>query len=130
MDLYVKNEKYDGYIRDACIWRKEIDIYDKMTVQIKYANNVFTSYSLTTYSPYEGWRIAFNGTKGRIDASLGVPWERSENNADATIEGNRLKKDYDEIKVMDNFGAYEIIKVPHAQGDHGGADYPIKRSNI
>jgi hypothetical protein len=23
---------------------------------------------LTTYSPYEGYRIAFNGTKGRIDA--------------------------------------------------------------
>ena len=92
MDLYVNNENYDGYIRDGCIWREEIDIYDKMAVQIKYANNVFTSYSLTTYSPYEGWRIAFNGTKGRLDASLGVPWESElENNANAH-EGNRLKK--------------------------------------
>ena len=27
---------------------------------------------------------------------------------------------------MDNFGAYEIIKVPHATGDHGGADTRLK----
>ncbi|MDO8952707.1 MAG: Gfo/Idh/MocA family oxidoreductase, partial [Draconibacterium sp.] len=58
MEIYVQNEKYDGYIRDNCVWRNNIDIYDKMAVQIKYANNVQVSYSLTTYSPYEGWRIA------------------------------------------------------------------------
>ncbi|MFC1606062.1 Gfo/Idh/MocA family protein, partial [Pseudomonadota bacterium] len=61
MDLYKANEHHDGYIRDACLWRKEIDIFDKMAVQIKYANNVQVAYSLTTYSPYEGFRLAFNG---------------------------------------------------------------------
>jgi predicted dehydrogenase len=45
MDLYVANEQYDGYIRDNCLWRENIDIYDKMAVQIKYANNVSVSYS-------------------------------------------------------------------------------------
>ncbi len=40
MKLYVENEKYDGYVRDNCLWRDEVDIYDKMAVQIKYANNV------------------------------------------------------------------------------------------
>lgn len=68
LDLYVANEKYDGYLRDGCVFREDIDIYDKMAVQIKYANNVQVSYSLTTYSPYEGYRIAFNGTKGRLEA--------------------------------------------------------------
>jgi len=48
MNLYVANEHHDGYIRDNCVWRKEIDIYDKMAVQIRYANNVTVSYSLTT----------------------------------------------------------------------------------
>ena len=38
--LYVENEHHDGYIRDSCVWRPEIDIYDKMAVQIKYANDV------------------------------------------------------------------------------------------
>jgi len=74
MDLYVKNEKYDGYIRDNCLYREEINIYDKMSAQVKYKNNVVLNYSLTTYSPYEGWKVAFNGTKGRIEAWLDIPY--------------------------------------------------------
>src|SRR5690606_12930082 len=77
--LYVENEKYDGYIRDNCVYRDEIDIYDKMSAQIKYANNAIVNYSLTTYSPFEGWKIAFNGQKGRIDAWLDIPWITNEN---------------------------------------------------
>ena len=30
----------------------KIDIFDKMVVQIKYANDVQVSYSLVTYSPF------------------------------------------------------------------------------
>ncbi len=33
-----------------------------------YSNKVQVSYSLTAYSPYEGYRISFNGTKGKLDA--------------------------------------------------------------
>ena len=76
MDLYVNNEQYDGYIRDRCLFSEDIDIYDKMSAQIKYANNVSVNYSLTTYSPFEGWRIAFNGTEGRIEASLDIPYNK------------------------------------------------------
>ncbi|HYO21642.1 MAG TPA: Gfo/Idh/MocA family oxidoreductase, partial [Flavisolibacter sp.] len=54
-NLYVKNEHHDGYLRDGCVWREDIDIWDKMSAQIKYANGVTVNYSLTTYSPYEGW---------------------------------------------------------------------------
>src|SRR5258705_950181 len=53
MDLYVKNYEYDHYLRDGCVWREDIDIFDKMSVQIKYANKLQVSYSLTTYHPYE-----------------------------------------------------------------------------
>ena len=62
------NEKYDGYHRDGCVFRNDVNIYDKMAATIKYKNGVQVSYSLTAYSPYEGYRIAFNGTKGRMDA--------------------------------------------------------------
>src|SRR5690606_39405743 len=72
--LYVENEMYDGYIRVSCLFRKEIDIFDKMSVQIKYEINAVVNYSLTTYSPFEGWRIAFNGTEGRIEAWLDIPY--------------------------------------------------------
>jgi hypothetical protein len=114
MDLYVNNEKYDGYFRDGCLWRNEINIFDKMAVQIKYANKVQVSYSLTTYSPYEGYRIAFNGTKGRLEAWIQErqPWP---------------KKDYDEIRLTNNFGESELIKISHAGG---GDDTRLWTSSI
>ncbi len=129
MDLYVKNEKYDGYIRDNCLWREEIDIYDKMSAQIKYANNVVVNYSLTTYSPYEGWRIAFNGKDGRLESWEDIPWRRQEiiNQAQRhAAEMNQSGDDnvrYDEIFLMKNFNPdYEIFKVEAARGGHGGGD--------
>jgi len=113
MRLYADNEKYDGYHRDGCVWRNDINIFDKMAVQIKYANKVQVSYSLTTYSPYEGYRIAFNGTKGRMEAWIHErqPWP---------------KENYDEIRVTDNFGETELIKVSHGGGGHGGGDTRLK----
>ena len=131
MDLYVANEKHDGYIRDACLWRKDINIYDKMAVQAKYANNAYLSYSLTTYSPYEGWRIAFNGTKGRIDSWLDIPWQGNIVNDLSQEELHKLEmkqKEADKnrvtqtIMVMDNFGDYETVNVTHSRSGHGGGD--------
>ncbi len=129
MDLYVANEKYDGYIRDNCLWRDEIDIYDKMAVQIKYANNVSVSYSLTTYSPYEGLRIAFNGMNGRIDSWEDIPWRKQEKINQAELHakemnqsGKKQAEKYDEIMVMKNFQDYELVKVLHSGSGHGGGD--------
>lgn len=73
MELYVANEKYDGYLRDGCVFKKDVNIFDKMAATIKYKNGVQVAYSLTTYSPYEGYRIAFNGTKGRLEAGFRNP---------------------------------------------------------
>ncbi len=107
--LYVDNEQYDGYHRDGCVFRKDANIFDKMAATIKYKNNVQVSYSLTAYSPYEGYRIAFNGTKGRIDA-----W----------IEESRpvSDKNYDEIVLFRNFGKREYIQIPFGTSGHGGGD--------
>jgi predicted dehydrogenase len=129
MDLYVENEKHDGYIRDNCLWRKEIDIYDKMSAQIKYANNVIVNYSLTTYSPYEGWRIAFNGKDGRLESWEDIPWRRQEIVNQAQRHAAEMNQSgegnvhYDEIFIMKNFNPdYEILKVEAARGGHGGGD--------
>lgn len=126
--LYVENEQHDGYIRDSCVFRKEIDIYDKMAVQIKYANNVQVNYSLTTYSPYEGMTIAFNGMNGRIDSWDGIPWRRQEKLNQAELHAKEMDQDkeepteYEEIFVADNFGESKMIKVPRERGGHGGGD--------
>ena len=109
MMLYVENEKHDGYLRDGCVFREDIDIFDKMAVQVRYANRVQVSYSLTAYSPYEGYRISFNGTKGKIDAWIKEmqPWK---------------EEAYDEIQLTTNFGKREVFRVPHEGGGHGGGD--------
>lgn len=114
-DLYVNNESHDGYLRDGCVFKEDINIYDKMAATIKYENGVQVSYSLTAYSPYEGYRIAFNGTKGRMDV-----WIEESN----PIE----EKNYDEIMITHNFGTREFIRVPHGQSGHGGGDRLLKDS--
>ena len=111
--LYVDNEQYDGYHRDGCVFRNDVNIYDKMAATIRYMNGVQVSYSLTTYSPYEGYRIAFNGTKGRMDA-----WIQESN---PTTDAN-----YDEIMVSKNFGKREYYHIPHGEGGHGGGDKLLK----
>jgi len=129
MDLYVKNEKYDGYIRDNCLFRHEINIYDKMSAQIKYANDVLVNYSLTTYSPFEGWRIAFNGTDGRIEAWLDIPWMENSGMDQAELHAAEMdqgeKKDDKERKPIilhKNWKDYQTIEVVSERGGHGGGD--------
>jgi predicted dehydrogenase len=114
MAIYADNEKYDGYLRDGCVWKEDIDIFDKMAVQIKYANNVQVSYSLTTHSPYEGYRIAFNGTKGRLEAWIKEhqPWE---------------EEAFDEIQLTTNFGKREIIRIANNEEGHGGGDVRLRK---
>ena len=76
--MYVDNEHHDGYIRDGCVFRSEIDIYDKMSAQVIYANGVTLNYSLTTYSPYEGLRLSFNGHDGKIDTWQDIPYQHGD----------------------------------------------------
>jgi predicted dehydrogenase len=113
MEMYVANEKYDGYYRDGCVFREKINIFDKMCASIKYANNTTVSYSLTTYAPYEGYRIAFCGTKGRLEAWIKEkqPWE---------------EEPFDEIQLTSMFGKREIIKIDNREGGHGGGDTRMK----
>jgi len=129
MQLYVANEKHDGYIRDACLWRNEIDIFDKMAVQIRYANNVQVSYSLTTYSPFEGWHIAFNGFNGRVESWEDIPWHSKVEVDQAELHKMEMSQnqqekptEFNEIIRMENFHKYERILVPILRSGHGGGD--------
>jgi hypothetical protein len=63
----VNAEKADGYLRDGCVYRQDIDIFDTMNAVVKYSTGVHMSYAVHTYMPIEGYRVAFNGTKGRLE---------------------------------------------------------------
>jgi predicted dehydrogenase len=108
--LYDEPAAADGYHRDACVFREDIDIFDTMTAVIRYANGAHVSYSLNAAMPIEGYAIAFNGHRGRIELRQyeRQPWSTPPE---------------DEILVLPSFGgAVERIRVPHAPGGHFGGD--------
>ncbi len=128
MNLYVNNEKHDGYIRDNCLFRKEINIYDKMSAQIKYADETIVNYSLTTYSPFEGWRIAFNGTNGRIEGWLDIPYQSDVKIDQEELHNLEMSQSEDdssgfqpiiEHRLWEDF---KTVQVPYERGGHGGGD--------
>ena len=128
MDLYVANEKHDGYIRDNCLFRREINIYDKMSAQIKYMNDVVVNYSLTTYSPFEGWRIAFNGTDGRLEAWQDIPYQKNIEVNQAQLHSAEMDQSkteevvHEPIIVHKLWKDFNIIPASFQRGGHGGGD--------
>ena len=68
--LYLDHEHHDGYFRDRCVFRPGIDIEDTMNVIVKYDTGATLSYSLNAFNAWEGYQIAFNGTKGRLEHSI------------------------------------------------------------
>jgi len=108
-ELYQKNECFDGYIRDRCVFDDEIDIEDTMTLAVRYSGGTQMSYSLNAHAIYEGWQIAFNGTEGRLEAS---EWHgRSD-----------VDTDKQDILIHRPGKPVEVISVPVDPGEHGGGD--------
>lgn len=138
-ELYLEAERHDGYIRDACVFSSEIDIEDTMGAIVDYDQGAQLHYSLHSYLPYEGWRIAFNGSKGRLEAGLierYYPEEKTRLSERSKVkrrspkaftpgvdEGDLSKgNDVDEIRIYPLFGGVETVHVPHVRGGHGGGD--------
>lgn len=108
-EMYYKAESEDGYIRDACPFSSDIDIYDNMSVSVRYEGGALLTYTLTTYNPYEGYKISITGDKGRIEAFEGYTGE------------NAMIPIY-EIKIFKSNDEVQIIKFPKNEGTHGGGD--------
>lgn len=115
--LYADAESEDGYFRDACVFREDIDIYDTMTANVRYSSGALMSYSLNAFMPIEGYHLAFNGLEGRIEIRMfeRQPWE--------ALRG------MDEIRVTKSFGTSEIIQSPWGEGGHYGGD-PLLRAML
>ena len=116
--LYLDNEQFDGYIRDACVFSDRIDIEDTMNLTVRYQNKVTMSYSLNAFIPWEGYVITFNGMSGRLE-------HKSEGaviiNSDGTHPG-ALKKEGSWIHVYPHFKPAYEIEACIGFGDHGGGD--------
>ncbi len=113
--MYADNEKYDGYYKDGCVYADDIDIYDTMSVNVRYNGGTLLTYSLNATCAYEGWRVSFNGSKGRIEAFL--------------PETGPDKSEINKIKVynLNNEVTEYIIQDLPSEG-HNGGDAKLQRN--
>lgn len=117
--LYLDNERYDGYFRDRCVFRPDIDIEDTMNVIVRYRAGATLSYSLNAFNAWEGYRIAFNGTKGRIEHEIVEP---SATSAGANAPGAWGGEDLVRTLVIPLRGPAREIEPWSGEGSHGGGD--------
>ena len=68
--LYLDAEREDGYQRDRSVFGDGISIEDTMAVMVRFENGAVMSYSLNAHCPWEGYRVMFNGTKGRLEVDV------------------------------------------------------------
>jgi predicted dehydrogenase len=116
--LYLDQEHHDGYFRDKCVFRPDIDIEDNMNVIVQYDNGVNLSYSLNAFNAWEGYQIAFNGTKGRLEHSI---VEDGNVFADNTVVGAAVAGGIS-TRVIPMRGPARIIEPWSGEGAHGGGD--------
>ncbi|XEC93535.1 Gfo/Idh/MocA family protein [Paenibacillus tarimensis] len=116
--MYLDAEHEDGYRRDQSVFGDGINIEDTMGVMVRYKNNAILTYSLNAYLPWEGYRIAFNGTKGRLEMSV-VEQSYVNSGGDKALEGALKGKT---MIVYPMFGKPYEVQVQEGKGGHGGGD--------
>ena len=68
--LYLEAENHDGYLRDRDVFGAGITIEDNLALVVDYASGATLSYSLNAHSHWEGYRVAVNGTLGRVELEV------------------------------------------------------------
>jgi len=128
-EMYLNAEHEDGYLRDQSVFGDNINIEDDMGLMVRYRNGAMMTYHLTAYSPWEGYRIAFNGCKGRLESEV---FENSYVSGDSD-DANRPEVRDDEslaikestrILLRPHWGPPQEIEVDEGNGEggHGGGD--------
>jgi predicted dehydrogenase len=112
--MYIDPEKVDNYHRDGCVFAKDIDIEDTMSLNVRYSKGALLNYSLVAHAPYEGWRLTINGVDGRLEA-------------EEYSSGNGTNAPFNYIYCYDRNGDKITHEIAKAQGDHGGGDERLLR---
>lgn len=128
-ELYLNAEHEDGYRRDQSVFSDGISIEDDMGVMVRYENGAVMTYHLTAYSPWEGFRVMFNGTRGRIEYEV---TEVSYVSAGATdvhdigAHSNEKKVPVEplnlQVRLLWEKPEQIEVKEGEGEGGHGGGD--------
>jgi predicted dehydrogenase len=131
--MYLEAEHHDGYLRDRDVFAPGITIEDNLALVVDYARGPSLSYALNAHSPWEGYRVAVNGTEGRAELDV------VERAAVLTDAGRRTAVDPSAVRDTDGTGpgtrqegerlvlqrhweAAREVEIPEALGGHGGGD--------
>lgn len=130
--LYLDNEKFDGYLRDRDVFGEGISIEDNLSLVVDYAGGASMSYSLNAHCPWEGYRVAVNGTEGRIELDVVErgevfvsPEGHSVIDPSAVADehaASELRPAGERILVQRHWEPARAIPIPQGEGSHGGGD--------
>nr|WP_315973755.1 Gfo/Idh/MocA family oxidoreductase [Glutamicibacter sp. M10] len=124
------NEHLDGYRRDQGVFNGQISIEDNLSLTVQYDKGTILSYSLNAHSPWEGYRVAINGTEGRLEldvveraavlpASGGRPVDPSYNDDG---QSSKVRSKGERLILQRHWQEAEEIPIINSEGSHGGGD--------
>ncbi|WVQ96756.1 hypothetical protein IAU59_003863 [Kwoniella sp. CBS 9459] len=126
--LYHDAEHIDNYHRDMNVFADDITIEDDMSVLVHYESGVNMTYHLTAYSPWEGYRVMFNGDKGRlelecVESTHRVPTKKG-GDGEGVVHGEKALKNegHNKITLQQLWKEKEDVPYVQASGGHGGGD--------
>jgi predicted dehydrogenase len=124
--LYLEAETETNYLRDRNVFGDNISAEDTMSVTARYDNGVLLTYSLIAYSPWEGYRVAITGDKGRLEVEVVeqvgkqfVAGQEETVQSDSEV-ATKLRGKH--IWVFPMFGSPYEVEIPEGKGGHGGGD--------
>jgi predicted dehydrogenase len=127
--LYLEAEADSGYLRDRNVFGEPIDAEDTMAVVARYRSGVIMNYSLLAYSPWEGFRVAITGDKGRIELFDKHGSTLIKGQGDAELAESESQGHEQSLRVFPMFGRPRDVHVERVAGGHGGGD-PIMLRDI
>ncbi|KAK8110801.1 oxidoreductase [Apiospora kogelbergensis] len=116
--LYLDAEHEDAYYRDQGVFSDGISIEDTMNLLVRYRNGAVMTYSLTAYAPWEGFRVSFNGTGGRLELEV-VENSYVNSGGSQAAEGSIEKTT---LLLRPLFDKPREIEIAAGVGAHGGGD--------
>lgn len=129
-ELYLDQERYDGYRRDQDVFDAGITAEDNLTAIVDYASGAHLTYALNAHCPWEGYRVAINGTEGRAELEVveraaviregGVVDPSAK---DAGGEGeSAVRREGERLVLQRHFERAEEVPILNGEGAHGGGD--------
>ncbi|MCR2815108.1 Gfo/Idh/MocA family protein [Microbacterium jiangjiandongii] len=135
--LYLEQEEHDGYLRDRDVFDAGITIEDNLALVVDYAGGASMSYALNAHSPWEGYTVAVNGTRGRaeltvVERGAVLVADNGRPVVDPSARPDAVRDDdgrpvSERLVVQRHFEVAREVPIPAGEGGHGGGDAQLLR---